>query len=58
MSRTVSLGGLNIRVTIIKIMTVFIQYGTSLDRLIREVVIETPDLLPVYILKEDVSDGF
>ena len=34
------------------------QYGPALDCLIREVVIADPTLGPVYVLKEDVSDGF
>ena len=34
------------------------KYGQKLDRIIRELVISYPALAPVYILKEDVSDGF
>ena len=34
------------------------QYGRSLDRLIREIVYADPALGYVYILKDDVSDGF
>ena len=33
------------------------KYGQALDCLIREVVIEDPDLVPVYVMKADVSDG-
>ena len=34
------------------------QYVRALDRLIREVMIEDPALVPVYVLKADASDGF
>ena len=34
------------------------QYGRALDRLLREIVFADPALVPVYILKADVSDGF
>ena len=33
------------------------QYGWSLDRLIREMVITDPALGPVYVLKVDVRNG-
>ena len=35
-----------------------IQYGRVLDRIIREVVIAEPALVPIYILNTDVSNGF
>ena len=34
------------------------QYGRALDRLIREIVYADPALSYVYLLKEDVSNGF
>ena len=34
------------------------QYGRALDLLIIEVVIACPSLGPVYVLKDEVSDGF
>ena len=34
------------------------QYGRYLERLIREVVISDPALVPMHILKADVSDSF
>ena len=34
-----------------------IQYGRALDHLIREMVIVYPALAPIYVLKEDTSDG-
>ena len=34
------------------------QYGRSLEHLIREVVIADPDLGPVYVIKIYISNGF
>ena len=34
------------------------RYGRDLDCLIREVIISDPELRPIHVLKEDVSDGF
>ena len=34
------------------------QYGRALDRLLQEIVFAEPSLGPVYMMKEDVSDGF
>ena len=34
------------------------QYGQALYRLVREVVISQPALVPVHVLKSDVSDCF
>ena len=34
------------------------QYGRTLDCLLREIVFADPDLGPVYLLKADVLDGF
>ena len=34
------------------------QYGRALDRLLCDIVFADPALVPVYILKTDVSDGF
>ena len=34
------------------------KYGRSLERLIRQVVISNPALIPVHVLKAGVSDGF
>ena len=34
------------------------QYGQNLERIIKEVVISKPALVPVHVLKSDVSDGF
>ena len=50
---------LNINTYTLLISTLYtIQYVQVLDRLIREVGIVEPALGPVYILKEDVSNGF
>ena len=35
-----------------------IKYGRALERLIVENVIDDPALVPVHVLKADVSDGF
>ena len=34
------------------------QHGRALERLIREVVIVDPELIPLHVLKGDFSDGF
>ena len=34
------------------------QYGWALDLIVREVVISGLDLVPIYLLKVDVSNGF
>ena len=34
------------------------QYGQALDRLLREIIFAEPDLVYVYLLKADVSNGF
>ena len=35
-----------------------VQYGRSLDRLLREIVITDPKLGPVYMVKSDLDDRF
>ena len=35
-----------------------IQFGCALDRLLHKIVFADPALVPVYMLKADMSDGF
>ena len=34
------------------------QFGHTLDRLLREILLANPDLGPVYMMKVDIADGF
>ena len=34
------------------------QYGRTLDRVLRDIMFADPTLGPVYLIKMDVSDGF
>ena len=34
------------------------QFGHTLDRLLREILLANPKLGPVYMMKVDIADGF